>query len=133
MGKLSGKVAIVTGSGRGIGKAIAEAYLKEDARVTVTAAKQRDEIEALVEANGSERVLALLADVTVPGDCERIVTETLGRFEKVDVLVNNAGRGMKYVSSNFPLPSQHAFGRRILRRGGWSWTPTSTGPFSWLG
>ena len=94
MGKLSGKVAIVTGSGRGIGNAIAEAYLKEDARVTVTAAQQRDEIEALVEANGSERVLALLADVTVPGDCERIVTETLGRFEKVDVLVNNAGRGM---------------------------------------
>lgn len=45
MGKLSGKVAIVTGSGRGIGNAIAEAYLKEDARVTVTAAQQRDEIE----------------------------------------------------------------------------------------
>jgi NAD(P)-dependent dehydrogenase (short-subunit alcohol dehydrogenase family) len=101
MGKLSGKVAIVTGSGRGIGNAIAEAYLKEDARVTVTAAQQRDEIKTLVEANGSERVLALLADVTVPGDCERIVTETLGRFEKVDVLVNNAGRGMKYVSSSF--------------------------------
>ena len=105
MGKLSGKVAIVTGSGRGIGNAIAEAYLKEDARVTVTAAQQGDEIEALVEANGSERVLALLADVTVPEDCERIVTETLGRFEKVDVLVNNAGRGMKYVSPNFLVES----------------------------
>jgi NAD(P)-dependent dehydrogenase (short-subunit alcohol dehydrogenase family) len=101
MGKLSGKVAIVTGSGRGIGKAIAEAYLKEDARVTVTAAQQRDEIEALVQTNGPEKVLALLVDVTVPGDCERIVTETLGRFEKVDVLVNNAGRRMKYVSSDF--------------------------------
>jgi NAD(P)-dependent dehydrogenase (short-subunit alcohol dehydrogenase family) len=101
LGKLSGKVAIVTGGGRGIGKAIAEAYLKEDARVTVTAAQQREEIEALVEANGPEKALALLADVTVPEDCERIVSETLARFEKVDVLVNNAGRGMKYVSSNF--------------------------------
>ena len=101
MGKLTGKVAIVTGSGRGIGKAIAEAYLKEDARVTVTAAQQRDEIEALVETNEPEKVLALLADVTVPEDCQRIVTETLRRFEKVDVLVNNAGRGMKYVSPNF--------------------------------
>jgi NAD(P)-dependent dehydrogenase (short-subunit alcohol dehydrogenase family) len=100
LGKLAGKVAIVTGGGRGIGRAIAEAYLEEDARVVVTAAREKTEIEQLVEA-GSEKALAILADVTDPQDCERVVAGTVERFGKVDVLVNNAGRGMKYVSPDF--------------------------------
>jgi hypothetical protein len=52
--------------------------------VAITATQQRGEIEALVETNDSEKVLALLADVVVPEDCERIATETLRRFEKVE-------------------------------------------------
>src|SRR3982750_4483640 len=98
MGKLDGKIAIVTGGGRGIGRAIAEAYLAEDARIVVTAAREEAEIERLAEDAGPEKALALLADVTDPKDCERVVTETVKRFGKINVLVNNAGRGMKYVS-----------------------------------
>jgi NAD(P)-dependent dehydrogenase (short-subunit alcohol dehydrogenase family) len=101
LGKLTGKVTIVTGGGRGIGRAIAEAYLEKDARVVVTAAREKTEIEGLVEEAGPEKALALVADVTDPEDCERVVTGTVERFGKVDVLVNNAGRGMKYVSSDF--------------------------------
>ncbi len=52
--------------------------------MAITATQQRGEIEALVETNDSEKVLALLADVVVPEDCERIVPETLRRFEKVE-------------------------------------------------
>ncbi len=101
MGKLAGKVAIVTGGGRGIGRAIAQAYLQEDATVVVTAAREKAEIEGLIEGIDPEKALAILADVTEPEDCERVVTETVERFGKVDVLVNNAGRGMKYVSPDF--------------------------------
>jgi 3-oxoacyl-[acyl-carrier protein] reductase len=101
MGKLNGKVAIVTGAGRGLGHAIAEAYLQEGASVTVTAAREQAELDQLAQQDGSERVLALLADVTDPLACEQVVDRTIQRFGHVDILVNNAGRGMKYVNPSF--------------------------------
>ena len=101
MGKLDGKVAVVTGGGRGIGRAIAEAYLQDGAQITLTAAREKAEVEDVVREAGPERALALVADVTDPEDCERVVAETVERFGQVNVLVNNAGRGMKYVSSDF--------------------------------
>ncbi len=101
MGKLDGKVAIVTGAGRGIGRAIAEAYVQEGAKVTVTAAREQAELNQLAKQDRSERVLALLADVTNPETCEQVVDQTIQRFGHVDILVNNAGRGMKYVNASF--------------------------------
>jgi NAD(P)-dependent dehydrogenase (short-subunit alcohol dehydrogenase family) len=101
MGKLDGKVAIVTGAGRGIGRAIAEAYQQEGASVTITAAQGQAELDQLAQQDLSEHVLALLADVMKPEACEQVVDQTIQRFGHVDILVNNAGRGMKYVSSSF--------------------------------
>jgi NAD(P)-dependent dehydrogenase (short-subunit alcohol dehydrogenase family) len=83
MGKLDGKVAIVTGGGRGIGRAIAEAYLQEGASVTITAAQGQAELDQFVKQDRSERVLAVLADVTNQGACEQIVDKTLQRFGHV--------------------------------------------------
>lgn len=101
MGKLDGKVAIVTGAGRGIGRAIAEAYLQEGASVTITAAHGQTELDQLAKQDWSEQVLARLSDVTDQEACEQVVDQTIQRFGHVDILVNNAGRGMKQVRAPF--------------------------------
>jgi 3-oxoacyl-[acyl-carrier protein] reductase len=99
------RVAIVTGGGRGIGRAMALGLAEVGARVIVSAARERDEIEAVaVEAErrfGEGRIAAELADVSREDDCARLVAVALEKFGRLDILVNNAGRGMKYVSESF--------------------------------
>jgi 3-oxoacyl-[acyl-carrier protein] reductase len=68
-------------------------------RVIATAARERGEIE--VVARESENIVPLVADVSREEDCVRAVAEATSRFGRLDVLVNNAGRGMKYVSEHF--------------------------------
>lgn len=102
---LAGRVAIVTGAGRGLGRAMALALARAGASVVATAARERAEIAAVAAqanaATGRESVVPLRADVTAEADAARIVETALARFGRLDVLVNNAGRGMKYVSERF--------------------------------
>jgi NAD(P)-dependent dehydrogenase (short-subunit alcohol dehydrogenase family) len=91
-GELSGQHAIVTGAGRGFGKAIAQRFAAEGAAVTVTA-RTRNELERVVaeiEAQGG-RALAVAGDVTQPADVERVVAAAEERFGAVTLLVSNAG------------------------------------------
>ena len=98
LNKLQGKVAIVTGGGRGIGRAIAEAYANNGAKVVVTAAIQKDEIdETALKINGK----AILADITKPGDVKKLVDSVIVEFGRIDILVNNAARGMRFVNESF--------------------------------
>ena len=93
---LRGKVAIVTGSSRGIGKAIALGFAKEGARVVVCGRSTGDgelTIDATVraiEALGGEAI-AVPCDVTVEADVDALVAATIDRWGRIDVLVNNAG------------------------------------------
>jgi len=90
--KLTGQVAIVTGAGRGIGAAMAEAYAEAGAHV-VCAARSRDQIErtaASVRRHGS-RALAVPCDVLERAQLEHLVAATLSEFGRIDLLVNNAG------------------------------------------
>lgn len=89
---LEGKVAIVTGASRRIGRAIALRLADEGATVVVTARSAMDEIAAVaaeIAATGGT-ALPLLVDVTDEADVERLAAEVADRFGRIDILVNNA-------------------------------------------
>jgi 3-oxoacyl-[acyl-carrier protein] reductase len=96
--KLKEKIAVVTGGGRGIGRAIATSYAQEGARVIVTAAREKAEIEEVASHIAGK---AILADVTRRDDIRKLVDSVIAEFGRIDILVNNAGRGMKYVNQEF--------------------------------
>ncbi len=90
--ELSGRVALVTGAGRNIGRAIALALAEGGATVVVNARSNRAEADAVVreiEAKGG-RALARLADVADGAAVERMVATAVERFGRLDILVNNA-------------------------------------------
>ena len=89
--KLKDKVAVITGSARGIGRAIAEAMVLEGARVVIT---DRDGGEAARTAQAlGDAAVAIRADVSKPDEIEALFAETVKAFGRVDILVNNAGIG----------------------------------------
>ncbi len=101
--KLKDKIAIVTGGGRGIGKAIAEAFAREGANVVVTAARQRNEIEQVASKIGGT---AVLSNVSNKDDVRKLVDSVVSEFGRIDILVNNAARGMKFVNESFMTESK---------------------------
>ncbi len=90
---LKGKVALVTGGSKGIGKAVARGLAEEGARVAICARTQR-ELEAaaaeLGKVTGAE-VFAVAGDLTREADVKKIVDATVGRLQRIDILINNAG------------------------------------------
>jgi NAD(P)-dependent dehydrogenase (short-subunit alcohol dehydrogenase family) len=90
--RLTGRVAIVTGAGRGIGRGIARRFAAEGAAVLLTsrtAAELEEAASEITESGG--RAATVTADVSRETECERVVGETRDRFGAVDILVNNAG------------------------------------------
>jgi 3-oxoacyl-[acyl-carrier protein] reductase len=92
MGRLTGKVAVVTGSSSGIGKAIALRFGTEGAKVVVTARRLAlcEQAVEQITAKGGE-AWAIQTDVADEQQVERLITETVTRYGRLDVLVNNAG------------------------------------------
>jgi 3-oxoacyl-[acyl-carrier protein] reductase len=90
--RLKGKVAIVTGSGRGIGKATAISFAKEGANLVVVSRTFSEVLETAkqIEMMGG-KALSLKVDVSSRGDVEDMVNKALDRFGRINVLVNNAG------------------------------------------
>jgi NAD(P)-dependent dehydrogenase (short-subunit alcohol dehydrogenase family) len=96
MPDLTGKVAIVTGSTKGIGLAIAEALAHAGASVVVSGRSQ-DAADATAEAIAGRTggsVVGMACDVRDPSACQRLVDDAAARFGRLDILVNNAGLGI---------------------------------------
>lgn len=109
--RFEGKVALVTGSGRGIGKAIALRFAKEGADIVINFFRNREPAEQTakeIRALG-RRALVVKANVAELSDLEQLFAQTEGEFGRLDMLVNNAASGY-----NRPVLEQ--------RPKGWDWT-----------
>ena len=90
--KLTNQVAIITGAGRGIGQAIAQAYAREGARLVLAARSQTELEQTAAEiAKTGAQAIAVPTDVTDLAQAERLASAALTRFGRIDLLVNNAG------------------------------------------
>ncbi|MEO6236961.1 MAG: SDR family oxidoreductase [Vicinamibacterales bacterium] len=86
-------VGVVTGGSKGIGLAVARAFLDRGMQVTISARHEADLDRASAVLGNADRVLAIRADVREAAEAQRLVDETVRRFGGLDVLVNNAGVG----------------------------------------
>ncbi|OJJ47155.1 hypothetical protein ASPZODRAFT_141910 [Penicilliopsis zonata CBS 506.65] len=88
---LSGKVIIVTGASRGIGKAIAIRVAAEGAKVVINYLSNSKTADAVVEQIGADRAIAVQADASKITDIDRLVDATVAKFGKIDIVIPNAG------------------------------------------
>jgi NAD(P)-dependent dehydrogenase (short-subunit alcohol dehydrogenase family) len=102
---LQNKVALITGSGRGIGRAMAKLFAQEGARVFLTARTEKElatTAEEIASAGGEAAYVT--ADLIREADCQRVVAATRGTFGRIDILVNNAGHyGPVVPVEDYPL------------------------------
>lgn len=91
--RLKGKSAVVTGGGRGVGRAVSLAFAREGADVVInyaTRVESAEEVVTEIEKMG-QRAIPVQGNVANKEDCERIIKTAIDRFGKIDILVNNAG------------------------------------------
>ena len=101
MGRLDNKIAIVTGSNSGIGRATAVLFSNEGAKVVISGRRDAEnkKVVAEITAQGGE-AYAVQADVSKKEDCKRLVDETVKKYSRIDVLVNNAGIADRHMPIN---------------------------------
>ncbi len=99
------KVAVVSGGSRGIGLQFARALLREGLDVAITAMRDRaaltNAVDSLTAEFGDGRIIGIVGDVAAPADVKTVAEAVLAAYGKVDVLINNAGRGPRDISENF--------------------------------
>ena len=99
MGELDGRVAVISGGTRGIGRAIAEAFLRDGATIVISGRSAAKGQRAMDEIGAGDRALFVQGDSAVREDCDRLIDETVATYGRIDILVNNAGGS----SNNAPI------------------------------
>jgi 3-oxoacyl-[acyl-carrier protein] reductase len=96
LGRLKGKVAVITGANSGIGRATARLFAREGAKVVCCDIQETisPRIDQLIQQEGGQAVFATI-DVTKQEDCDRMVKTAMEKFGDVDILYNNAGAGIR--------------------------------------
>src|SRR5256714_4647331 len=102
---LKEKIALITGSGRGIGRAIAELFAREGASIFLTSRTETELASAAAKSRKGVRAKSATADLTKENDCTRVVSTTREKFGRIDILVNNAGHyGPVVPVEDYPAP-----------------------------
>ncbi|MEO8267463.1 MAG: SDR family NAD(P)-dependent oxidoreductase [Ilumatobacteraceae bacterium] len=91
MTELTGRVAAITGGTRGIGRAIAEAFLAEGCKVVLNGTNAEKGAQAIAELGRPDDVVFVQGNAKVREDCERVVDQAVEHFGRIDIMVNNAG------------------------------------------
>lgn len=89
--RLKDKVAIITGSSRGIGRATAILFAKEGAKVVINCKERVDKAEEVLDEIGKENGIVVKADVSAEEGAKQLICEAVKQFGRIDILINNAG------------------------------------------
>lgn len=114
---LQGKSVLVTGSSRGIGRAIGEAFLAEGSQVAFNGRNLSD-LERVVASNSDGKATAICGDVSKPEQASEVIKQTLEAFDKLDILICNVGNGRSVP----PGAETHAEWLRVFEQNLWSTT-----------
>jgi short-subunit dehydrogenase len=99
---MQNKVVVITGASSGIGKALAEKYATEGWNLAL-AARRIDLLNEIEKKYPDRDFLLVKTDVTIENDCKNLIDLTIGKFGRIDVLINNAGISMRAVLENVEL------------------------------
>jgi NAD(P)-dependent dehydrogenase (short-subunit alcohol dehydrogenase family) len=102
MGRLDGKVALITGGGTGIGAEFAKAYVAEGAKVVITG-RRKEPLEQVAAGLPEGKVLVFQGDVSTPDGAQAMIDATVGFGGKIDILINNAGIDPAGLITDMPL------------------------------
>lgn len=106
---LQDKIALITGGDSGIGRAVAIAFAKQGAHIAIAYYNETEDAEAVkkeIEAFG-RNCLLISTDLTIKTECDRVISETINHYQKIDILVNNAA--VQYESQKLEDISQEQF------------------------
>ena len=108
---MSDRVALVTGSTSGIGRAVVERFVADGMKVVINSVSSVDAGQAMVANLGEDRTHYVQGDIAVTSDAQRLVDETIARFGRLDVLVNNAGTTVRIPHEDLATATPEIFRR----------------------